>query len=365
MGLNFRKSFKIAPGIRMNVGKKGVGVSFGVPGLRYTINSSGRKTTTVGIPGSGISYSTTSGSRSYKTPAYQRRSELARLQREQRKLQEQEYARLQVTLYENKLDQIRSIHQECDDPVDWKEVYRRLAPFKNGQEGPNTKAAREQLESYQPSVMERIFNKTEAKLQELAQEVEKAKAKDAELWNSWKHMHTVAEKILKRDMDSYLEVIQEYTPLDDLVEFGSGFEFGTDNPNIMQVSFEVNALNVIPNKALSLTKTGKLSEKPLSKTAYYDLYQDYVCSCALRIARDLFALLPVYYVFVHAYEEVINTATGHKQEQAILSVKFDRPMLNRLNFENLDPSDALVNFPHKMKFKKTSGFEDIGTVLDD
>lgn len=39
-------------------------------------------------------------------------------------------------------------------------------------------------------------------------------------------------------------------------------------------------------------------------------------------------------------------------------------MLTRLNFEHLDPSDALQNFPHKMKFKKTSGFENIGEVLN-
>lgn len=167
MGLNFRKSFKIAPGVRMNVGKKGVGVSFGVPGLRYTINTSGRRTTTVGIPGSGISYSTTSSSRNYKTPAYQRRSELARIEREQQRLEEQEYARLQVELYENKLDQIRSIHHESDEPVDWKEIYHRPAPFENGQEGPNEKAARHLLESYEPGIMDRLFHKDDVKRQEL------------------------------------------------------------------------------------------------------------------------------------------------------------------------------------------------------
>jgi hypothetical protein len=364
MGLNFRKSFKIAPGIRMNVGKKGIGVSFGVPGLRYTINTSGRRTTTVGIPGSGISYSTTSSLRKYKTPAYQRRNELVRIQREQQKLQEHEYARLQVDLYENRLDQIRSIHIESDDPVDWKEIYHRPAPFENGQEGPNTKTARHLLESYEPGIMDRLFHKDDAKRQELMLEIEKAKAEDEKLLGGWTHMHEVAERILKRDIDTYFEVLEEFAPLDDLVEFGSGFEFGTDNPNMFHVSFDVNAHTVIPEKSLFLTKTGKLSERALSKTAYCDLYQDYVCSCALRIARDMFALLPVYYVFVHAFEDALNTATGYKQQQAILSVKYDRPMLTRLNFEHLDPSDALQNFPHKMKFKKTSGFADIGEVLN-
>lgn len=57
MGFRFRKSFKIAPGVRVNVGKKSVGISAGVKGARVSVNSSGRKTTTVGLPGTGLSYS--------------------------------------------------------------------------------------------------------------------------------------------------------------------------------------------------------------------------------------------------------------------------------------------------------------------
>ncbi|MFR8350145.1 MAG: DUF4236 domain-containing protein [Clostridium sp.] len=50
MGLRFRKSVKIAPGVRLNIGKKSVGVSAGVKGYRKSINSSGRVTTSIGTP---------------------------------------------------------------------------------------------------------------------------------------------------------------------------------------------------------------------------------------------------------------------------------------------------------------------------
>lgn len=62
MGLRFRKSIKIAKGVSLNLNKKSVGLSIGGKGARYTINSSGRKTATVGIPGTGLSYSHTSTS---------------------------------------------------------------------------------------------------------------------------------------------------------------------------------------------------------------------------------------------------------------------------------------------------------------
>lgn len=69
MGLKFRKSKKIAPGIRLNVGKKGASVTFGGKGARYTVSTSGRRTKSVSIPGTGISYSsTTKRSRSQEQP---------------------------------------------------------------------------------------------------------------------------------------------------------------------------------------------------------------------------------------------------------------------------------------------------------
>lgn len=59
MGFRFRKSFKIAPGVRVNVSKKSVGISAGVKGARVSVNSSGRTTKTVSLPGTGLSYTKT------------------------------------------------------------------------------------------------------------------------------------------------------------------------------------------------------------------------------------------------------------------------------------------------------------------
>ena len=50
MGLRFRKSIKIAPGIKINLNKKSTSVTFGGKGLHHTVSSTGRKTTSVGIP---------------------------------------------------------------------------------------------------------------------------------------------------------------------------------------------------------------------------------------------------------------------------------------------------------------------------
>ena len=52
----FRRSFKIAPGVRINLSKGGTSTSIGPRGA--TVNLRGGKVrATVGVPGSGISYS--------------------------------------------------------------------------------------------------------------------------------------------------------------------------------------------------------------------------------------------------------------------------------------------------------------------
>lgn len=57
MGFRFRKSIKIAPGVRVNLTKKGVSsVSVGKRGARVNVSKKGTRST-VGLPGSGLSYS--------------------------------------------------------------------------------------------------------------------------------------------------------------------------------------------------------------------------------------------------------------------------------------------------------------------
>lgn len=63
MGLRFRKSIKLGKHTRLNLNKKSFGVSFGGKGARFTLNSKGRRTSTFGIPGTGLSYTTASGGR--------------------------------------------------------------------------------------------------------------------------------------------------------------------------------------------------------------------------------------------------------------------------------------------------------------
>lgn len=56
MGWRFRRSFRIAPGIRLNMGKSGfTSVSLGGRGVTLNLGKRGT-TSTVSLPGTGLSY---------------------------------------------------------------------------------------------------------------------------------------------------------------------------------------------------------------------------------------------------------------------------------------------------------------------
>lgn len=62
MALRMRKSINLGGGVRMNVSKKSVGLSAGTRGARYSVNTSGRRTRTIGVPGTGVSHVTSTQS---------------------------------------------------------------------------------------------------------------------------------------------------------------------------------------------------------------------------------------------------------------------------------------------------------------
>lgn len=281
MGLRFRKSIQLLPGVKLNIGKSSVGISLGGKFGGVSLNSKTGAQARASLPGTGLSYTTKLGGKKKKSS--EKKKELERQLKENRHLEETEKNELLVKEHEAYIDSIRRVHIDCEDPVEWTHI----------------------------------------------------------------------------TMEDYYDVIQEANPFEDLLEYGSGFEFGTDDPELMEIEFQVKSDSVVPRNYRALTKTGKLTEKPLTKTAYYDITQDYVCSCAIRLAREIFALLPVETVIVHADDRILNTATGRDEILTVLSVRFQREGFTDINFERIDPSDFLETFKHRMKFKKTSGFEPV------
>ena len=329
MGLNFRKSISLGKGLKLNLSKSGPSVSFGKSGFRQSVNLKGQARTTVGIPGTGVYYTKTSnvknivggltgkddskGKKSTKkdTAAKGSSTKAAKAAPAAKQVNEELIAQSKAQLEEFAagIEALKSVHKQSDGYIDWEAVA-------NG-------AVSGQIRELQP----------------------------------------FAQSVLAGDIDAYFRVIEQVGPFDDLLEYGSGFEVGTDDPKIMEIEFQVKSGDIIPTQYPDMKASGEIVMKDFSKSAYFELVQDYVSSTMLRVARDTFALLPVQTVIIHAVDKILNPPTGNDEEVTIASAKIKRDAMATLNFERIDPSDCLESFESNVKFKKTTGYSPVDRVL--
>lgn len=354
MAFRIRKSFTIAKGIKVNFGRSGPSLSFGTKGFRTTINSSGRRTHSIGIPGTGVSYTTTSSGRLSSKPLFDDLTTQKKDNLDNQGIIE-EYFRL--------VNNLITLHLHCDEKVDWQSIASESEPFSIHSIGPNQMRSIENLERYKPNLIERVFkSKREKKVDYLKMQIKESIEIDKIEYESWEKRKILATKVLQKNIDTYFEVIQEKNPLKDLHPFGTGFDYICNDGETMEVSFKVKIEEVVPRYILSLTKTGRISRKESTKSVYYELVQDYVASAAFRIARDIFALLPLNNVAIHVNNSFLDLSTGLEHEVTILSVNFDFKTFEELNFVLIDPSEALVNFDCNMSFMKTSGLKPVDKI---
>ena len=299
--------------------------------------------------------------------AQRRRRELERQQNQLEKMQELERALYEVEEYENRIDLLQSVHKECSDTWDWDAIQSSDPPVKPTKSHKNEEAARARLDAFKPGLFDRALGRTESKREALAEAVEQAKEEDDREYQEalrayerdyadWKATCELARGILAGDLEAYIEAIKQTDPFSDISQLGSSLDFRAEDSTLVEATMHVNSKQVIPSEVKTLLKSGRLSVKEMPGTKLYGLYQDYVCGCVLRVARELFALLPIETVMVNAVATLLNTRTGYLEEQPILSVAIPRRTFETLNFEILDPSDSMGNFVHRMAFQKTKGF---------
>lgn len=292
------------------------------------------------------------------------RSELQQHWKQLQKLSEKRLNRHAVKEYQHTIEHLTGVHQTCDETVDWSRIHALPAPFTPPNSGPKQLYYQQKLDTFAPRWYERLFGALgEKRRRRLEAAVRRAAEEDTRDYEEWRKINELAGLVLRGDADAYFQAFEEMNPFGDLLIFGSDFECSTNGGNAIEVEYRIKSEGIIPDFELLLTPTGKLSRKQLSKTRFYELMKDFVCSCTIRVARDTMALLPVQQVAVHVVDHAVNTATGHLETITVLSVVFERERLNALNFAGIDPSDAIDNFPCHMNFSRTSGFKPVERMV--
>lgn len=299
--------------------------------------------------------------------------ELERRRKEYNKMVELDRAQYEVEEFENYLERVVSVHLENSSLIDWEEIANKSKQKEPKFTDKFERKAQKELDSYKPGFFDNLFKRTEKKRTGLSLAVEKARKNDEKYYVQlresyekelvdWKDSKQFAERIIEGDQKAWSEAIKELAPFNEISELGANLSFTFEESNLVQIKINVHSNEIIPNQKKSLLKSGKLSTKNMPKGEFFELYQDYVSSVVLRIAGEIFSILPTSAVVITAVDDLLNTSTGHIEEQAILSVAIPRKIFNQLNLKSIDPSDSMENFVHNMDFKRTKGFNTVKVV---
>jgi hypothetical protein len=306
-------------------------------------------------------------SRRAQRDAERRQRAAVRAAKLQAKLDELECARAEVEEYEERMQGLANIHHRVGEAIDWQELAAKPPPIEPQRKSTREDAAVKERDEFQPRFWHRWFGgeaKARAKLEE---NIREAKAGDEAAYQSavklyrqhyeaWQGPTAVAQAVLRGETAAYRKAVDEMDPLAELIDMGGISEIQFPDRATAFVRLLVDSDRVVPQEAKSLTSRGKLTVKTIPAGKRNELYQDYVCGCALRAARELLTFLPLARVVVQVEATLLDAATGHARSQPILSVGIPRATLDTMRLDSVDPSEAMRLFPHRMGFKRSQGF---------
>jgi hypothetical protein len=294
--------------------------------------------------------------------AQKRQRERERQAKEQAKLSAIEQARLEVETYENRVELLRSVHKEQGEAWDWPAVAASLPPPHPQKNSHHEQKANQRFAVLQPEKKEAAqFMLEQARLQD-EQDFQVAMQSYTEQMAEWEKLKNMARRILAGEHKAYIEALVEFNPFADISDLGSSINFTIHNARLVECVLKVSGKQIIPAEVKTLTASEKVSVKPMPKGLFHEIYLDYLCGCVLRVAREVFALLPVDTVLVTAVADSLDARTGQMVEQSVLSVGMPRADVAPLNFDRLVPSDTMDIFQCRGDFKasrKSEAFQSI------
>ncbi|SFB86640.1 Protein of unknown function [Marinospirillum celere] len=446
MAFRFRQHLRIAPGIRLNFGKRGVSLSAGVRGATVTAGQRGVHGN-VGLPGSGLSYRT----RLDKTPRQRQRAqeEEARQYRHQHQQELQdgasEMARVRLILNDKGQLRIEDVnHQEItgnvrrrllqdyrEDIQEWLEIeceringdmdllqnlhldtlapdapapsyeilpftepspqkprfeaipsrptpppafeirwWERLWP---GRAASKTRTWEEAHHQWQQADQQWQVDQEQHRLKQEAVETEYQKQMQG--WRERKDKHlkgqaeedaAFAQRLLTETklMGEVLEA--ELSALDWPRETLIDFEVGEQGRHLA-IDVDLPGMDQFPDKKARLgARELRLVITSKSQTQLRQEYAHHLHAVLLRVLGTAFASLPsIQTITLSGYTQRMDSATGHEEDDYLISVRVERIAFAAINFNNLDavdPIQALEAFELVRDMSKSGIFKTIAPL---
>lgn len=382
MALRFRRSIKLAPGIRMNLSKSGMSWTLGPRGASVGIGKRGAKLNT-NFLGFSASHSL---SRPTPPPTATQKmritciindngellfqdsdgndvsQDLVKKTKTQNRDAISELIQSACDRINNDLEALAHIHLYTPSPEEQPRFIP--SPFEEiPPQAPSTKQPR-WWESFLKTRLEKINKENHANLSQYHQDL-----------SNWEQLKTLHEQ----NQSEQQHLIEQgiYTNVDSMAHW---FELNLQDiiwPRETLISLEIMdegrhilmdvdlpEIEDMPSKSATVPTRGlKLSIKELPATRIRKLYMAHIHAIAFRLIGEAFALLPVSQcVTISGFSQRNNTATGQLQDDYLYSVQVQREQWEKIDFQYLsaiDVVEALEQFDLKRNMSKTGVFKPI------
>ena len=390
MGLRFRRSIKIAPGLRMNFSLAGIGYTLGARGMSVGVGKNGTALN-VGVPGTGLSYRqqisssklvnrttknervtkelslvvgfTDEGDLTFQDEDGQALApELIKVAKSQQREVLQKFVEQKCEEINSVIEALQSIHLNTPSPSTTpryqEKVFSVLPPAK-----PERKTTGI-LGAVFKSVRNKIEIENKARLKNFQEETKKWQEDKSIFDRAESERKDLISRAIYCDTDAMSRFLEQNLQL--IVwprETDISFEL-LDGGKIVFIDVDLPELEDFPNKAASVqVRACRLSYKEMSERQLQQLYMSHIHGAAFRIIGEVFASLPKSETIVlSGYSQRANKATGQLEDQYLYSVRVQRTIWANIDFDNLgslDPVEALAQFDLKRDMTKTGVFKPV------
>lgn len=389
MALRFRRSIKLAPGIRMNFSGSGISYSFGGRGASVTVGKRGTYVNT-GIPGTGLySRQKIGGSSSQSSRSSSRVTTSVSItvgvkddgtiyfnDESGNPLSESVIAAAKrqkgdviKNLIQGKCDEINAqidalaeIHYYTpaphEKPVFVPEEFPESQPWKR------------------PAIPLGFFASLfKSKREKNAQENRKRQEEDEALLKEWQEQKAAYELEQQKrkhfiENEIYASVAAKETYLEESLQgiiWPKETMLSTemqDNGKRIFIDVDLPEIEDIPSKTASVPQRGyKLNVKDISPTQVQRLYMAHVHGIGFRIIGETFsAIQDANEIILSAYSQRPDKTTGRLNDEYLYSVRVSRSKWSNINFNNLkslDVVESLSQFELRRDMTKTGVFKPI------
>jgi hypothetical protein len=408
LGFRFRRSIRIAPGLRLNLSPSGVSATVGPRGASVSF---GRRGTylNVGLPGTGLSYRERLDNPPTRSGARSTYRQLMKELRDAEKAQDRADAAAEYEQSEQRLHSLREVLLGRNrEPYDW---YQRWGPRGSYREqaftppepgfsehelasavakriritwwalpavllagtalslgSPLVKAlalllligvagAAHRLRSVRQKIARDLlqlrndeFARDTSLLQRDHELIEAANRRD---WEREEEQREVVRTAEARDDPEPLAAVLEAELANEALPVPLVVELEMPSVRFVRLELSLPEMAEIPEERAELTKTGRLSRRKMSQRDRVALYADVCCGVALLLVYEVFRVLPmVSAAEVFGITEAVDPATGRLQDFVGLHLHTDRPSFEGLNLDAIDPSSALAGLDGRLSMNR-------------